>query len=110
MADLNQPRDAIACSIVPGHLDRARIDIAGEDLASQQFRGGDRENAASGSDVERLAIPPAPRQILEGDQASAGRRVLAGPECGCSVDDDADAAGRRTTVMMRSIDKKPADS
>jgi hypothetical protein len=93
-----------------GHLDRSRIDVAGEDLAPQQFRGGDRENSATGSDIERLAIPPAPRQALEGHQASARRWVLTGPECCRGVDRDTYGAGRRAAVIMRSIDKKPADS
>ncbi len=110
MADLNQPRNAIACSIMTGHLDRARINVAGKDLAPEQFRGGDRENSASSSDIEGLAIPPAPRQALEGHQASTGRRVLAGPECCRSVDRDANAAGRRAAVIMRPVDKKPADA
>jgi len=62
---LHQSYDAIARGVVAGDANGARIDIAGQHLAVQQFRRGDRQDPSSSSDIERSAESPPSRQALE---------------------------------------------
>jgi hypothetical protein len=94
---------------VAGNADRPRIDIAGQHVAVQQFRCGDRENPGSGPDIEQSAKSPSARQALESQETTAGRRMLAGTERGRRVYCDPDRSRRHLATMMRAVNKEPAD-
>jgi hypothetical protein len=63
--DLNPLQDTISRYIKPGHTHSVQIDIAGNDFAAEQFGGGDRQDAGTSSDIERLAKSASPRQAFE---------------------------------------------
>ena len=65
-ANFHQVCDAVARGIMAGDGDSARIDIGRNHLPVQKLCRGNRENAGSGSDVERFAKGAPPRQALEG--------------------------------------------
>ena len=92
-----------------GDADRSRVNVAGQYFAVQQFRCGDRENPGSGSDVERSVKLPSTRQALERQETAAGRRMLAGTERGRRVYRDPDRSRRHLAIMMRAVNKEPAD-
>src|ERR1700680_4880595 len=102
--------EAIAPGMVAGHPHRARVDIAGDDLAVQPLRRRDRQDAAAGADSERTAEAAAPRQIIQRQQTTAGRGMLAGAESGRRVDLDRERAGWRRPAPMRAVHKKPPDT
>jgi len=53
--------EAVASGMVPRDSHRLGIDIAGDHQAMQALRGGDRQDAAAGADIERPAKASAPR-------------------------------------------------
>ncbi len=92
-----------------GDADRSRVNVAGQYFTVQQFRCGDRENPRSSSDVERSVKLPSTRQALERQETAAGRRMLAGTERGRRVYRDPDRSRRHLAIMMRAVNKEPAD-
>jgi len=94
---------------VPGDADRPRVDVAGQYLAVQQLGCSDRENPRSGSDIERSVKSPSARQAIESQETAAGRRMLAGTERGRRIYRDSNRSRRHFAIMMRAVNKEPAD-
>ena len=92
-----------------GDADRSRVNVAGQYFAVQQFRCGDRENSRSSSDIERSVKLPSTRQALERQETAAGRRMLAGTERNRRVHRNPDCSRRHLPIMMRAVNKEPAD-
>jgi len=109
VAALHQSPYAVVDGVVSGDADRSRVNVAGQYFAVQQFRCGDRENPRSGSDVEQSVKLPSTRQALERQETAAGRRMLAGTERGRRVHRNPDRSRRHLPIVMRAVNKEPAD-
>jgi hypothetical protein len=105
--EAHEAGDAVPFGVPAGDGDRGGIDVARPDPPAQPPGGGDREDPGARSDIARMADRPPPRQIVERQQAPAGRGVLAGAEGGCRIEKDVDAAGRHAAAVMRAVNKEP---
>lgn len=101
-------RNPVAHAIAAGDLRRPRVDVARRHPDVPQLCRGDRQNPGTGPDIERMA-KATPRQGFEGDQAGAGRGMLAGAECSRRIDRNTDGSRRRAAPMVRAVDEKLAD-
>ena len=106
---MHEASDAVPRRVVAGDVDSARIDIAGQHLATQQLRCSDRQNPGAGSNVERPAKPAMPRETLESQQTTAGRRMLARAKRCRGIHRNPNRPRRRPPAIMRAVNEKPAD-
>ena len=60
----------------------------------QRLRGGDRQHAGAGAEIEHAARPPRLQHLIEQQQAAARGAVMAGAERQRRLDFDADLVGR----------------
>src|SRR2546423_3948606 len=72
--------EAVAAGMMPRDAHSFRIDVASDDRATQALRGGNRQDAAAGPDIQWPAKAAVPRQSVQGKQAAAGGGMLAGAE------------------------------
>ena len=56
--------EAVAAGMMARDAHSFRIDVAGDDRAIQALRGGDRQDAAAGPDIQRPAKAAAARQFI----------------------------------------------
>jgi len=96
--------------MMPRDAHSFRIDVASDDRATQALRGGNRQDAAAGPDIQWPAKAAAPRQSVQGKQAAAGRGMLAGAERRRRVDLNRDRRGRCPAMPMRTVDEKTPDA
>src|SRR5208337_3156404 len=102
--------DAVQARIGVGDLDRHGIDVAGPDLATQDFRRRDGEDARAAADIEHGAgskeIAPPLQEPVEMKEAAARRAVVAGAEGEDGLDLDPNVIRPHACAIVRAMHQK----
>ena len=105
----DQRADAVQPRVGARIRDRARIDVGRQHRHAEQLRGGDRQHAGAGAEIEDVTRPlTAARQRIQRQQAAAGGAVMAGAERGRGLDLDADAMAGHARAVVRAVHDEAA--
>ena len=74
----------------------------------QRPGGSDGEDAGAGADVERMARPATLQEVVEGEEASARRAVMAGAEGQRRLDLDGDRVDGDARPVMAAMNGEAA--
>ena len=99
-------RDRVQPRVVARDRDGDRIDVAGDDALLQRLRGGKRQDAGAGADVEHAPRPLALQRAGEGEEAAARRAVMPGAEGERRLDLDRKVVRPDRRLVMDAVDEE----
>lgn len=101
--------EAVGAGVGLRGLGRERVDVRGDDVCRAASRGGHGKHAGSPTDIRDPFWPVAlAEQLVEGDEATLRRGVVAGSESKCRLDLETDEVRGNTLAIMTAVDDEAA--
>ena len=98
--------DAVAPDILLSHPNRDRVDISGKNGDVADLPKADREYAAAGTEIERVANRAGPGDRIDHLQAAGGRPMMPGSKGLASIDLDRYIIRTNLVAIMRAVNQK----